>query len=135
MAQEAFAQEVVNCFPGSGTPAFEVITLINNWRVSQGLSPLALDPRLARAAQLHSEDYVKNIPNCIVSNLRIDVHNIYKGMTVTELKNEIDRIGDLIYHELIDKVGNGNVGNVNTNGKPNRSWLRIRLELPALDGS
>ena len=56
MAQEAFAQEVVNCFPGSGAPALEVITLINNWRVSQGLSPLAPDPRLAAAAQLHSED-------------------------------------------------------------------------------
>ena len=27
MAQEAFSQEVVNCFPGSGTPAFEVITI------------------------------------------------------------------------------------------------------------
>jgi hypothetical protein len=56
ISREAFAQEVVNCFPGSATPAFEVITLINNWRVSQGLSPLAPDPRLAKAAQLHSED-------------------------------------------------------------------------------
>src|SRR4030042_1274199 len=56
MAQEAFAQEVVNCFPGSGAPALEVITLINNWRVSQGLSPLAPDPPSAADAQLHSED-------------------------------------------------------------------------------
>ena len=53
-------------------------------------------------------------------------------MTVTELKNETDRIGDLIYHELIDKVGNGNVGNVNTNGKPNRSWLRIRPRITGI---
>jgi len=60
MAQEAFAQEVANCFPGSGTLAHEVITLINNWRVSQGLSPLAPDPRLQRAAQLHSEDLAAN---------------------------------------------------------------------------
>ncbi len=54
--QEAFAQDLANCFPGSKKPTSEVITLINNWRVSQGLSPLAPDPRLERAAQYHSED-------------------------------------------------------------------------------
>ncbi len=54
--REAFAQDLANCFPGSKKPASEVVTLINNWRVSQGLPPLAPDPRLERAAQLHSED-------------------------------------------------------------------------------
>lgn len=33
--REAFAQELANCFPGSKKPASEVVTLINNWRVSQ----------------------------------------------------------------------------------------------------
>jgi hypothetical protein len=56
MPREAFAQVLANCFPGSKKPASEVVTLINNWRVSQGLSPLAPDPRLEAAAQLHSED-------------------------------------------------------------------------------
>lgn len=54
--REASAQELANCFPGSKNQASEVVTLINNWRVSQGLSPLAPDPRLTAAAQLHSED-------------------------------------------------------------------------------
>jgi hypothetical protein len=56
MTREAFAQELANCFPGSKKPTSEVVTLINNWRVSQGLSPLAPDPRLEAAAQSHSED-------------------------------------------------------------------------------
>ncbi len=56
MPREASTQELANCFPGSKKPASEVVTLINNWRVSQGLSPLAPDPRLEAAAQLHSED-------------------------------------------------------------------------------
>lgn len=55
-SEEASAQELANCFPGSKKPTTEVVTLINNWRVSQGLSPLAPDPRLEAAAQLHSED-------------------------------------------------------------------------------
>jgi hypothetical protein len=53
--------------------------------------------------------YVKDIPNNIVRNVKVDVHNVYKGMTVTELRDEIDRIGDLIYRELIDRVGERNV--------------------------
>jgi hypothetical protein len=56
MAREAFVPEMVNCFPGTKTPKFELISLINNWRVRQGLSPLAPDPRLEKAAQLHSLD-------------------------------------------------------------------------------
>lgn len=52
---------------------------------------------------------MKDIPNNIVLNFKVDVHNIYKGMTAAELKDEIDRTGDLIYQELIDKVGKGNV--------------------------
>lgn len=60
MSEEAFAQEGADCFPGSGTLGHEVVTLINSWRVSQGLSPLAPDPRLQRAAQLHSEDLAAN---------------------------------------------------------------------------
>jgi hypothetical protein len=54
-------------------------------------------------------DYVKDIPNDIAHNLRIDVLNIYRGMTTTELKDEIDKIGDLVYRELVDKVGKENV--------------------------
>jgi hypothetical protein len=53
--------------------------------------------------------YVKDIPNNIVLNFKVDVHNIYKGMTAAELKDEIDKIGDLIYQELVDKVGKENV--------------------------
>jgi hypothetical protein len=30
-------------------------------------------------------------------------------MTITELKDEIDKIGDLVYQELVDKVGKENV--------------------------
>jgi len=56
----AFAQVAVNCFPASGTPEFELITLINNWRVSQGLLPLAPDPRLRDSAQLHAQDMATN---------------------------------------------------------------------------
>jgi hypothetical protein len=53
--------------------------------------------------------YVKDVPNNIADNLRIDVNNVYKGMTKPELKNEIDKIGDLVYQELIDKIGKENV--------------------------
>jgi hypothetical protein len=53
--------------------------------------------------------YVKDKPNNIARNVKVDVHNIYKGMTVTELRDEIDRIGNLIYRELIDRVGEKNV--------------------------
>jgi uncharacterized protein YkwD len=56
LTREGFAQELANCFPGSKKLTSEVVTLINNWRVSQGLSPLAPDPRLEAAAQLHSDD-------------------------------------------------------------------------------
>jgi hypothetical protein len=53
-------QKVVNCFPRSATPKLELITLINNWRVSQGLSLFAIDPRLEASAQLHSQDMAAN---------------------------------------------------------------------------
>jgi hypothetical protein len=54
-------------------------------------------------------DYIKDVTNNIACNLRIDVHNIYKGMTVTKLKDEIDKIGDLVYQEVVDKVEKENV--------------------------
>ncbi len=54
-------------------------------------------------------DYVKDTSNDIARDLRIDVLNIYKGMTNTELKDEIDKIADLVYQELVDKVGKENV--------------------------
>jgi len=54
-------------------------------------------------------NYVKDVPNSVARNLRIDVHNIYIGMTITELRDEIDKIGDLVYQELVDKVGKENV--------------------------
>ena len=53
--------------------------------------------------------YVKDKPGNIVHNLEVDVRNIRKGMTVGQLKEEIDRTGDLIYQELVDKVGVENV--------------------------
>jgi len=53
--------------------------------------------------------YVKDVPNNIAHNLRIDVSNVYKGITITELKDEIDKIGDLIYQEVVNKVGERNV--------------------------
>lgn len=53
--------------------------------------------------------YIKDVPNNVASNFRVDVHNIYKGETVTELKNEIETIGNLVYQELVDKVGKENV--------------------------
>ena len=54
-------------------------------------------------------NYIKDVPNNVARNLRIDVHNIYKGETVTELKNEIETIGNLVYQEVVDKVGKENV--------------------------
>lgn len=54
-------------------------------------------------------NYVNDVPNSIARNLRIEVHNIYMGMNSTELRNEIDKIADLIYQELVNKVGKGNV--------------------------
>ena len=54
-------------------------------------------------------NYIKDVPNNIVHNLRIDVHNIYKGETITELKEEIEKIGDMVYQELVNKVGKENV--------------------------
>jgi len=53
--------------------------------------------------------YIKDVPNNVARNLRVDVHNIYKGETVAELKNEIETIGNLVYQELVDKVGKENV--------------------------
>jgi hypothetical protein len=54
-------------------------------------------------------DYVRDTSNDIARDLRIDVLNIYKGMTNTELKDEIDKIADLVYQELVDKVGKENL--------------------------
>jgi hypothetical protein len=54
-------------------------------------------------------NYAKDLPNNFVHNLRIDVSNVYKGITITELKDEIDKIGDLIYQEVVNKVGERNV--------------------------
>lgn len=44
----------------SADPTEEVVALINQFRVEQGLPALPLDPRLARAAQRHSEDMATN---------------------------------------------------------------------------
>jgi hypothetical protein len=53
--------------------------------------------------------YVKDLPNNVVPKPKIDVHNIYQGATIAELKDEIGRIGNLICQELTDRVGKGNV--------------------------
>jgi len=45
----------------------------------------------------------------IIHNLEIDVRNIREGMLIGQLKEEIDRTGDLMYQELVDKVGEENV--------------------------
>jgi hypothetical protein len=49
--------------------------------------------------------YVKDMPGNIVHSPKVDVRNIDKGMTIDGLKEEIDRTGDLIYQELVDKMG------------------------------
>ncbi len=53
--------------------------------------------------------YVKDVPNSIARNFKIEVHNVYIGMNSAELKGEIDEIGDLIYQELVPKADKGNV--------------------------
>ena len=53
--------------------------------------------------------YIKDVPNNIAYNLRIHVHNVYKGMAVKELRDEINKIADLVYLELAAKVGKENV--------------------------
>jgi hypothetical protein len=54
-------------------------------------------------------NYVKQEPGNSARDLRVDILNIYSGMTTTMLKDEIDKIGDLIYQELVDKAGKENV--------------------------
>ena len=53
--------------------------------------------------------YIKDVPNNIAYNLSIHVHNVYKGMAVKELRDEINKITDLVYLELVAKVGKENV--------------------------
>jgi hypothetical protein len=53
--------------------------------------------------------YIKDVPNNIAYNLGIQVHNVYKGMAIKDLRDEINRIGDLVYLELAAKVGKENV--------------------------
>jgi len=54
-------------------------------------------------------NYIKDIPNNNVCRIKIEIHNIYQGMTITELRDEIDKIGDLVHHELVNKLGKENV--------------------------
>lgn len=53
--------------------------------------------------------YVKEPKNNLALYPKIDIANIYKGMVIPEVKNEINYIGNLIYQELVDRVGKGNV--------------------------
>ncbi len=48
---------------------------------------------------------LKTYQNNIAHDLRIDVSNVCKGTTITELKDEIDKIGELVHQELVDKLG------------------------------
>ncbi len=54
--QPAIAQTGTACFPAAGTPSVEFVTLLNQWRLGEGLAPLAPDLRLGTSAQLHSQD-------------------------------------------------------------------------------
>ena len=54
-------------------------------------------------------NYVKDASNNLAYSVRIDIGNVYKGMTITELKEEIDKVGDLVYQELVNKAGKENV--------------------------
>jgi hypothetical protein len=54
-------------------------------------------------------NYVKDASNNLAYNVRIDISNVYKGMTITELKEEIDKVGDLVYQGLVNKAGKENV--------------------------
>ena len=53
--------------------------------------------------------YVNDPPNNFAQNLRIEIGNVYKGMTIAELKDEIDNVGDFIYQEIVNKIGKENV--------------------------
>jgi hypothetical protein len=44
-------------------------------------------------------DYVKDIPNNIARNLSIEIHNLYMGTTIIELKEEF------VYQEIVDTIG------------------------------
>jgi hypothetical protein len=48
------------CFPEPTSPSDELVTLINQWRIRQGLTPLAPDSRLENAAFMFSEDRATN---------------------------------------------------------------------------
>ena len=54
-------------------------------------------------------NYIKDVPNNIAYSLSIHVHNVYKGMAIKELRDEINKIGDLVYLDLTTKVGKENV--------------------------
>lgn len=48
------------CFPVSTDPILSMVRLINEYRVSEGLTSLAIDPRLVASAQGHAEDMAIN---------------------------------------------------------------------------
>ena len=53
--------------------------------------------------------YVKGLSNSTVSHLRVEIENVYKGMTIDELKDEIDNVGDMIHEKLTEKLGKNKV--------------------------
>ena len=54
-------------------------------------------------------NYPKDVPNSFARYLRIEISNVYKGMTIPEIKEDIDYTGNLIYRELVDRVGKDNI--------------------------
>jgi hypothetical protein len=49
--------------------------------------------------------YVKEEKNDLALYPRIDIGNIYQGLIISDVKIEIDRLGNSVYRELADKVG------------------------------
>jgi hypothetical protein len=49
--------------------------------------------------------YVRESKDNLAFYPRIDIGNIYQGLIIPDVKIEIDRLGDSIYREIADKVG------------------------------
>ena len=60
--------------------------------------------------------YVKDTSNNVVRSPWIMMENWFQGGIVPEVRNEIDRVGDLIYHELTERLDKERVSLVRFGG-------------------
>ncbi len=65
--------------------------------------------------------YVKDTSNNVVQNPRIMIENWFQGGIVPEITNEIDRVGDIVYNELTEKLGKDRVSLVRFGAHPNEN--------------